>query len=164
MMICWWYNAIKTQHLTRGNLHARYKYSTNLAGIEVFQQMFTSQQFKVLSFGDIDVDLWYKSTHPLQNVRYIFSPMLLVLQWMQTRVSSYYSRYSFCCFHIAASLVGQHSLRRWQLLLGPIYNIALHRRGRAEWTPVQHTDECLNARSTEFPLEPIWHNSMWDCL
>lgn len=92
--------------------------------------MFTSQQFQVLSFGDIDVDLWYKSTHPLQNVRYIFSPVLLVLQWMQTRVSSYYSRYSFCCFHFAASLVG--------LLLGPIYNIALHRRARAECTPVQH--------------------------
>lgn len=117
----------KTHHLTR-QLSCKIQKSlyTNLAGIEVFQQMFTSQQFEVLSFGDIDVYLRYKSAHPLQNVRYIFSPVLLVLQWMQTRVSSNYSWYSFWCFHDATSMAGHHSLRRRQLLLSPIYNIALH--------------------------------------
>lgn len=97
--------------------------------------MFTSQQFEVLSFGDIDVYFRYKSAHPLQNVRYIFSPVLLVLQWMQTRVSSYYCWYSFWCFHNVTSMVGHHSLRRRQLLLSPIYNIALHWRVRAEMYP-----------------------------
>lgn len=126
--------------------------------------MFTSQQFEVLSFGDIDVYLRYKSAHPLQNVRYIFSPVLLVLQWMQTRVSSNYSWYSFWCFHDATSMAGHHSLRRRQLLFSPIYNIALHCWVRAEMYPRNSTDECLKARSTEFPLEPIWNNSMWDGL
>lgn len=97
--------------------------------------MFTSQQFEVLSFGDIDVYLRYKSAHPLQNVRYIFSPVLLVLQWMQTRVSSNYSWYSFWCFHDATSMAGHHSLRRRQLLFSPIYNIALHCWVRAEMYP-----------------------------
>lgn len=75
------------------------KKETNLTRVKIFQQMFTSEEFEIFSFGDINVHFRYKFTHPLQNIRNVFPPVLFVFQWMQTREISHDGRDSLWSFH-----------------------------------------------------------------